>query len=408
MPTNSPINPTDNALTFDSAEDAKTSPRGVSYREAGKGPPVLLLHAFPLASAMWREQIRALQGNYHVAAPDVRGFGSTPAFTGPPSVDQMADDAAALLDELNITGPIVVGGLSMGGYVALAFARRHAARLRALVLADTRAEPDDAAGRANRDKMIEFASKNPSKAVIEQMLPKMVCAETLQKRPEVVEAVKHFASLQAPAGIVNALEGAARSAGRYAVPSANRRADARRRRPRRRPDAGFDRREADGRHSRSENGHHREGRPSLQPGTARRLQPGRPRSWRRCERRMSPKNQMPNRLRPATLGALAQRPSLFWGVFSCDESAAAPSSCFPCSRLPAPAATTTLNVTVAAGKYDRSGTPVSQSLTLPAAFADLKVVTLQDQSGKLSAVAPADRPRPARQRAGAGQGRGPP
>ncbi len=206
MPTNSPINPTDNALTFDSAEDAKTSPRGVSYREAGKGPPVLLLHAFPLASAMWREQIRALQGNYHVAAPDVRGFGSTPAFTGPPSVDQMADDAAALLDELNITGPIVVGGLSMGGYVALAFARRHAARLRALVLADTRAEPDDAAGRANRDKMIEFASKNPSKAVIEQMLPKMVCAETLQKRPEVVEAVKHFASLQAPAGIVNALK----------------------------------------------------------------------------------------------------------------------------------------------------------------------------------------------------------
>ena len=113
---------------------------------AGKGPPVLLLHAFPLSSAMWRRQIQALQGEYRVVAPDMRGFGSTPAFTGAPSVDQMADDAAALLDELKIQAPVVVGGLSMGGYVALAFARRHAARLRALILADTRAEADDAAG----------------------------------------------------------------------------------------------------------------------------------------------------------------------------------------------------------------------------------------------------------------------
>jgi hypothetical protein len=86
------------------------------------------------------------------------------------------------------------------------FARRHAALLRALILADTRAEPDDAAGRANRDKMIEYASKTPSTAVIDQLLPKMICAETLQKRPEMVAAVKHFASLQAPAGIVNALK----------------------------------------------------------------------------------------------------------------------------------------------------------------------------------------------------------
>ena len=206
MPAETTINTMDGAITFETADDAKISPSGVSYLAAGKGSPVLLLHAFPLSSVMWRDQIKALQGDHHVVAPDVRGFGSTPAFTGAPSVDQMADDAAALLDELKIAGPVVVGGLSMGGYVALAFARRHAARLRALVLADTRAEADDAAGRANRDKMIEFASKNPSTAVIEQMLPKMVSPETLQKRPEVVEAVKHFASLQAPAGIVNALK----------------------------------------------------------------------------------------------------------------------------------------------------------------------------------------------------------
>ena len=54
--------------------------------------------------------------------------------------------------------------------------------------------------------MIEFASKNPSLAVIDQMMPKVVCAETREKRPEVIEAVRHFASLQAPAGIIGALK----------------------------------------------------------------------------------------------------------------------------------------------------------------------------------------------------------
>ena len=206
MPAETTVNTTDGALIFEIDDDARFSPSGVSYLEGGKGPPVLLLHAFPLSSSMWRRQIKALQKESLLIAPDMRGFGSTPGFTGPPSVDQMADDAAALLDELKVAGPVVVGGLSMGGYVALAFARRHAARLRALILADTRAEADDDAARANRAKLIEFASKNPSIAVVEQLLPKLLCAETLQKRPEVVEAVKHIASLQAPAAIVNALK----------------------------------------------------------------------------------------------------------------------------------------------------------------------------------------------------------
>ena len=206
MPAETTIQTADGAIIFENDEASKVSTQGTTFLEAGKGRPVLLLHAFPLSSMMWRRQIQALQDAYHVIAPDMPGFGGTPAFTGAPSVDRMADDAVALLDELKVTEPAVVGGLSMGGYVALAFARRHPARLRALILADTRAESDDAAARANRDKLIEFASHNPSTAVIEQLLPKLVCADTMRNRPEVVEAVKHFASLQAPAGIVNALK----------------------------------------------------------------------------------------------------------------------------------------------------------------------------------------------------------
>ena len=206
MPDDPMVNSTEGAILYATPDYAKTSDSGVTFLDAGTGPPVLLLHAFPLSSAMWRHQIRALQADHRVIAPDMPGFGSTPGFQGSPSVDHMADMAAGLLDELKIQEPVVVGGLSMGGYVALAFACRHAGRLRALILADTRAEADDEAARANRDKMIAFASKNPSLAVIDQMLPKLVGADTRAKRPEVIEAVRYFASLQATAGIVGALK----------------------------------------------------------------------------------------------------------------------------------------------------------------------------------------------------------
>src|SRR3954470_9419844 len=115
----------------------------ISFDDVGEGPPVVLLHAFPLARAMWQPQVEALRDAYRVIAPDLRGFGASAAFTGPPSVERLADDVAALLDALKVRERGGVGGVSMGGYVALAFARRHPARLRALILADTRAEADD-------------------------------------------------------------------------------------------------------------------------------------------------------------------------------------------------------------------------------------------------------------------------
>jgi pimeloyl-ACP methyl ester carboxylesterase len=116
MPAETTVNTTDGAITFETADDARISPGGVSYLAASKGQPVLLLHAFPLSSAMWRAQIRALQGDYHVIAPDMRGFGSTPAFPATPSVDQMGDDAAALLRgrlEVSVFG---VSGASVAGF----------------------------------------------------------------------------------------------------------------------------------------------------------------------------------------------------------------------------------------------------------------------------------------------------
>jgi pimeloyl-ACP methyl ester carboxylesterase len=185
----------------------EVSAGGLTFDDIGRGPAVVLLHAFPLARAMWRPQVEALQGDYRVITPDLRGFGGGRASADAPSVETMADDVAALLDEQKVAGPVVLGGLSMGGYVALAFARRHPARLRGLVLADTKADPDDAEGRANRDRLIAFAEQNGARAVIDQMLPKLLGADTTARRPEVVEEVRGIASRQTVAGIVGALKG---------------------------------------------------------------------------------------------------------------------------------------------------------------------------------------------------------
>src|SRR5262245_23324312 len=122
--------------------ERRTSDGTTAYLESGSGRPLVLLHGFPLSKAMWGPQVLWLADAARVLAPDLPGFGGSRGFDGPPSVEAMADRVAEFLDALQIREPVVLGGLSMGGYVALAFARRHAARLRGLLLADTKADPD--------------------------------------------------------------------------------------------------------------------------------------------------------------------------------------------------------------------------------------------------------------------------
>ena len=174
--------------------------------DIGSGLPVVLLHAFPLSREMWQPQRGALADACRLITPDLPGFGDSPLLAGPPTVDGMADAVAETLDSLGITGPVVLGGLSMGGYVAFAFARKYPDRLAGLILADTRAEPDDDAAKANRDKMIGLASTSPASEIIEQMLPKLLAPATPARRPDLVEQVRRMGSAQRPAGIIAALQ----------------------------------------------------------------------------------------------------------------------------------------------------------------------------------------------------------
>jgi 3-oxoadipate enol-lactonase len=176
----------------------------LSYDEVGTGRPIVFLHGFPLDRSMWAPQVGALVRQGRCIAPDLRGFGtSTPA--PPYSMDQYADDVAALLDTLGVE-PAIVAGLSMGGYIVFAFWRRHRARVRAVVLADTRAGPDTDEGREKRRRLIEVARSRGSAAVAEMQIASMVGETTRQRRPDVVDAVRAMMAAAPVDGVVGALE----------------------------------------------------------------------------------------------------------------------------------------------------------------------------------------------------------
>ena len=183
----------------------RASQTPIAYSDLGTGPGLVLLHAFPLDASMWRDQIGVLAEKFRVIAPDLPGFGGSAVSAGL-SIDSIADVVAELLDHLGVNERVIVVGLSMGGYAALAFARLYPQRVRALVLADTKADPDDADGRAARDKMIQLVTDQGPAAVIEQMLPKMLAPATAERHPEVVRYVRETAAGQKAEGIVAALK----------------------------------------------------------------------------------------------------------------------------------------------------------------------------------------------------------
>jgi pimeloyl-ACP methyl ester carboxylesterase len=131
---------------------------------------LVLIHAFPVDATMWDRQRGALQGEVDVLAPSLPGFGGMPGVGEVMTMEAAADHVAAEMDRAGLERAVVCG-LSMGGYVAFAMWSRHRDRIAALGLADTRAEPDDDAGRERRRQVAEKARTEGSGAIAEAPPP---------------------------------------------------------------------------------------------------------------------------------------------------------------------------------------------------------------------------------------------
>ncbi len=178
--------------------------RSYAFHDVGQGVPLLLFHGFPFTSKSFWPQLDEPPTGFRLIAPDHRGFGgSVLDGDGPSTMEAFAEDGSALLDALGIQSA-VVGGVSMGGYVALAFARLAASKVRGLVLIDTQATADDEAGKARREAVAQDVLQNGLAGLTSSMLPKLLSAKAPQAVRSKVEAMM---LLQSPRAVAAASRG---------------------------------------------------------------------------------------------------------------------------------------------------------------------------------------------------------
>jgi len=167
----------------------------------------VLVHAFPLNARMWESQLALAEGGWRVIAPQLRGFDGATGDPAAASMDDYAGDVIDLLDALHIN-EAVIGGLSMGGYVALAMYRHAPRYFQGLILADTRSQADTPEGVEGRKRMLQLVQDKGPSAVAEELVPKLLGETTRTKRPDIVERVRSLvlsSSADAIAGAIRAL-----------------------------------------------------------------------------------------------------------------------------------------------------------------------------------------------------------
>ncbi len=176
----------------------------LKHEEAGKGFPLILIHGFPHNRSLWADQLFGLCDRCRVIAPDLRGFGQSPP-TGPWSMESFADDIAELMERLDIESA-VIGGLSMGGYVAFEFLRKYGERVNSLILANTRPGADSDEGKMKRRDMQRVAQTGGAIAVADAQIMGMVGKTTRESHPEIVQRMHAMMESAPVEGIVGALE----------------------------------------------------------------------------------------------------------------------------------------------------------------------------------------------------------
>lgn len=177
------------------------------YGEPSGATPLVLVHAFPLHRGMWNEVAPLLAQSRQVVTVDLRGFGdSETAADG--AMDWMAADVHAVVRALGFER-VSVAGLSMGGYVAMAYLRRYPLGVAALVLANTRSASDTDVARRGRLALIETVRTRGTVAAVDSVFPKLLAPETYTERPDIASDVHDMAMSADVDGVIAALTGMA-------------------------------------------------------------------------------------------------------------------------------------------------------------------------------------------------------
>ncbi|MGP3970409.1 alpha/beta fold hydrolase [Streptomyces sp. 6N223] len=181
----------------------------LAYDEHGEGEPLVLVHGHPFDRTMWRPQATAFaREGWRVIVPDLRGYGASAVVPGVTTLGTFARDIAALLDHLGVER-FVLGGLSMGGQIAMECYRLFPRRIRALLLADTFAAAETEEGRRQRNAAADRLLREGMAGYAEEALPKMIAPGTTESSPDVARHVLAMMRGAPPEGAAAALRGRA-------------------------------------------------------------------------------------------------------------------------------------------------------------------------------------------------------
>jgi pimeloyl-ACP methyl ester carboxylesterase len=172
----------------------------LAYAEWGEGTPLVLLHAFPLSRKMWQYQYDGLTTQLRLVTPDLPGFGESARSSEQPDLGVMAEGVLGVLDRLELDR-VLLGGVSMGGYVAMEVLRRRPQVVGALILADTKATADPETGAANRRRMADVLEEGRNtRVLVHDVLPTVVGDTTRADRPETVALLREIVEDTDPLG----------------------------------------------------------------------------------------------------------------------------------------------------------------------------------------------------------------
>lgn len=171
----------------------------LAYERHGKGTPLVLLHGYPLDHHLWDDVVPLLKDTFDLIIPDLRGFGESTTVDSPYTMDDLASDIVGLLDHLGIQ-KTAIAGHSMGGYVALAFARLYPERMSGLGLVSSQVLADPPDRKEGRYKSAAEVAEKGIGGVVETMTTKFTSDPRLQT------FARQTMERQQPAAFIGALK----------------------------------------------------------------------------------------------------------------------------------------------------------------------------------------------------------
>ena len=180
----------------------------IVYWTLGDGPPVVLLHPFPVNHEFWLPVAESLSTRYRLILPDLRAHGDSDVGEGPATMDKHAADLARIMDDAQVPrAPII--GVSIGGYLLFEFWRKHRARVAALGLCNTKAPADGPEARAARLQAANDVLERGTEPFLQSMASRVLAKSTLESRPDLVDGALRMMRKMSPEDIAQVQRGMA-------------------------------------------------------------------------------------------------------------------------------------------------------------------------------------------------------